>query len=156
MPKINNNTAYPLVTTPAGADLVVCLQSDVVKKMTVDQINSVAGAAPVTVTYTTTATTTLTVADMNLILAVEVAGATVVNLPSVAAGDIGTWVIIHKMGAGNLVINAADSDKINDSSAGGAITNDTAAQTYAVISLVLITATEWRQQNMPLGSWTTS
>jgi len=156
MPKINNNTAYPLVTTPAGADLVVCLQSDVVKKMTVDQINSVAGAAPVTVTYTTTATTTLTVADMNLILAVEVAGATVVNLPSVAAGDIGTWVIIHKMGAGNMTINAADSDLVNDSSAGGSISNSVAAQTYGVITLALITATKWRQQGFPLGTWVTA
>ena len=153
MPKITNDTAYPAVTTPAGADEVICLQSDVVKKMTVDQINSVAGAAPVTVTYSTDATTNLTTATMNKVLALEVAGATAVNLPSVAAGDVGLWITIHKLGAGNLVINAADSDVINDSSPGGSISNTVAAQTYACIGLILVTATEWRQRGFPLGTW---
>lgn len=154
MPKITNDTFYPAVSVPALTDELIVLQSDVVKKETISQALSLAAE---TVTYNAADTTiTLTTSDLNKVLAVNNALAVQVNLPSVAAANIGAWIEIHRMGAGSLTIDAADSDVINDSSAGGKIACTTAGQTYAVIRLRLVTATIWRMAAMPMGSWTTA
>jgi len=157
MPKITNDTAYPATSSAALTDELVCLQSDVVKKMPVSQAVALAVAAADHVTYNAADTTiTLGLADLNEVLVVENALAVAVNLPSVGAGDVGCWIQIHKRGAGSLTINAADSDTIEDSAGGGKVANTTAAQTYANIRLQLITATEWAIVGMPTGTWTTT
>jgi hypothetical protein len=98
-------------------------------------------------------TITLTTSDMNGVLLVENAAAVNVNLPSIDSDDIGSWIKIHKMGAGDLTINRADSDAIED---GTAVANTTAAQTWANIELFVATASKWKFNGPPLGNWATS
>ena len=106
------------------------------------------------VTYNNSDTTiTLTTADLNSVLIVDNASPVAVNLPSVAAGDIGKLIRIYKEGAGNLTINRADSDVIED---GTSVANTQAAETWANIGLLLGTATKWKFLGAPLGSWSTS
>lgn len=75
------------------------------------------------------------------------------TLPSVAAGNIGLMYRFVKLGAGQVTIDAADSDTIADSGAGDTIYCDDTG--YATITLVLATATAW-QIVAGQGSWTTT
>lgn len=63
------------------------------------------------------------------------------NLPSVASGDIGLEYTIIKLGAGQVTIDAADSDLIEDSGAGDTIY--CADDGIATITLKLVTETQW-------------
>lgn len=65
------------------------------------------------------------------------------NLPSVGTGDIGVWFTIVKLGAGNVIIDAADSDVIENSGAGGTIYNNQPSETYATVILKLVLETKW-------------
>lgn len=77
------------------------------------------------------------------------------TLPSVAAGDIGKTINFAKTGAGKVTITTSDSDTIGGSSAGGTVYNDEAGETYATMSLVLVTATDWYISSY-LGTWVTT
>jgi hypothetical protein len=106
------------------------------------------------VTYNNTDTTiNLTTSNLNSVLLVENAAAVTINLPSVNSLDIGKWVQIHKMGAGNINITRADSDTIED---GTSVANTTAAQTWANVTLFLARETLWKFYGSPLGNWSTS
>jgi len=110
-----------------------------------------------TIIYNNSDTTiTLTVSDLRVLLLVDNASAVAVNLPSVDSDDIGEWINIHKMGAGNLTIIGADSDTIADSAGGGNVANTTAGETFAMVALVLARSTAWRFRNTPLGHWRTT
>jgi len=76
-------------------------------------------------------------------LSMSAAGLKTFTLPSVAAGDIGKILTFIKLGAGQVTIDAADSDTIHDSSAGGTLTNAQAGETYATVTLMLTSATTW-------------
>ena len=109
-----------------------------------------------TVVYNATDTTiNLAIADLNKIHVIDNPLAVVVNLPSVDADDVLRWIEFHKIGVGNLTINAADADVIADSAAGGNIANTAAAETFSFVKLGLIRATRWGIRGM-LGSWTTT
>jgi hypothetical protein len=97
----------------------------------------------------------VTTAQVGKVLVYNSAGHKTFNLPSVAAGDVGTWYTFKKSGAGNVVIQAADADIIIDSAAGGTLTNSTAAETYATVMLVLVDATHWASQGGS-GTWVAS
>jgi len=77
------------------------------------------------------------------------------NLPSVGAGDVGLWFTFIKLGAGKLTIDAADSDVIADSGAGDTIYDDIAGETYATITLVLVSETQWAITGAH-GTWVTT
>lgn len=79
----------------------------------------------------------------------------VFNLPSVDATNIGIWFTFVKIGAGKVTIQAADSDVIIDSSAGGTVYNGEAGETYATLTLELVSATKW-VATAAFGSWTTA
>lgn len=64
------------------------------------------------------------------------------TLPSVGASDVGKSITLAKSGSGQVVVQAADSDTIMASVAGGNIYNDT-AETDATITLLLIAETRW-------------
>jgi len=55
----------------------------------------------------------------------------------------------------NLVIDAAAGDYIADSSSGGTITNATAAEAYAQITLVSVADDMWAIEGA-MGTWTTA
>lgn len=98
---------------------------------------------------------TLTTADFGKTITVNSGSTQTINLPSVDATNIGGWFTIVKLGAGQVTIDAPDSDLIADSSAGGTIYNNVAAETYAVITLQLVSATQWVIVSAH-GTWTTT
>jgi len=98
---------------------------------------------------------TLTTSDAGKTVTMTSADTEVINLPSVAAAQKGMQFTIVKLGAGQVTIQAADSDIIVDSSAGGTILNSQAAEVYATITLRLVTATLWTIVGM-IGTWTTT
>lgn len=83
------------------------------------------------------------------------AGDKIFNLPSVGADDVGLEIDLGKIGAGKLTIQAADSDKINDSSAGGTLFNAQAAEVYARARLKLVAETQWSAEVVGMG-WITT
>lgn len=77
------------------------------------------------------------------------------SLPSVAAGDVGTTYTFAKLGAGQVTVDAADSDTIGNSSAGGTVYCAIAGETYATITLQLVAATNWAILGFN-GTWVTT
>lgn len=77
------------------------------------------------------------------------------SLPSVDATNAGTWYIFVKIGTGKVTIDAADSDVINDSTAGGGIYDAQTNETYAVIIVELVSETQWVAYG-GVGTWTTN
>jgi hypothetical protein len=104
------------------------------------------------VTNTTDTTITLGTSAFNKAYLIENASDVVITLPSIGTSDIGNWIYIYKMGAGDVTINRADSDTIED---GTSVANTTAAQTWANIKLIVATSTKWKMEAV-LGSWSTS
>jgi len=76
-----------------------------------------------------------------------------VTLPS-AASDIGAQFTIVKLGAGQVTVQAAGGDKIADSSIGGSVYDDVAAETYANITVQVAKANQWVIVGGH-GTWTT-
>ncbi|MCX5793463.1 MAG: DUF1566 domain-containing protein [Elusimicrobia bacterium] len=85
----------------------------------------------------------LTAADFGKTITVNSAGGQTVTLPAVTAADIGATVTVVKLGTGLLIIQAAGSTYIQDSTAGGTIHSQAAGPAYASITLRLVTATQW-------------
>ena len=87
----------------------------------------------------------LATSELNAIHTMNSASDKTFTLPSIAASEIGDWVIFVKLGAGKVTIDCADSDIIrsiiSSSSAGGTVYN--AIDQYAVIHLLIISATEY-------------
>jgi len=78
------------------------------------------------------------------------------TLPSVGSSDIGLYFTFVKLGVGNLVIQASDSDTILDSNAGGTLSNITADDIYSSVTLLLISETKWIVKDATSGYWVTS
>ena len=78
------------------------------------------------------------------------------TLPSVGSSDIGLYFTFVKLGTGNLVIQASDSDTILDSNAGGTLSNTTADDIYSSVTLLLISETKWIVKEATSGYWVTS
>lgn len=100
-------------------------------------------------------TTTLTTADFGRTVIVNSASARQVSLPSVDTPQIGGWFRVIKLGAGAVTVQAADSDTINGGAAGGSIICNVAGETFAYITLRLVSATAWVIES-GVGSWNTS
>ena len=101
------------------------------------------------------ADTTLTTADFGRTVIVNSASARTVYLPSVDTPQIGGWFKIVKLGAGSVTIDAADSDAINGGAAGGTLINSVAGETFAYVTVRLVSATAWVIEG-GMGSWATS
>jgi len=100
-------------------------------------------------------TTTLTTADFGRTVIINSASARQVSLPSVDTPEIGGWFRVVKLGAGAVTIQAADSDIINGGAAGGSIICNVAGETFAYITLRLVSGTAWVIES-GMGSWNTS
>jgi len=94
-------------------------------------------------TVTKTDNYVVTTADFGKTLVMNSANDKTFTLPSVAAGNVGAILKFAKIGAGKVTIDAADSDTIADSSAGGTIYNNIATQTYATLTIQLVSTTAW-------------
>jgi hypothetical protein len=106
-------------------------------------------------TETKTDTYNVTTTDTGKTLVMNSANDKIFNLPSVDATNVGTFYTFVKIGAGKVTIDATDSDLIADSSAGGTIYDSQAAETYANITLQLVSATQWVITGFN-GTWTTT
>jgi len=93
---------------------------------------------------------------LDKVLTMSSANAKTFTLPSVDASNIGAIVTFVKLGAGQVTIDAADSDTIHDSAAGGTIYNATAAETYATVTLLLTSATTWNILSSSGFGWITT
>jgi hypothetical protein len=98
---------------------------------------------------------TLVTGDMNKVYTCDSASPQTFNLPSVGAGDVGMWITIIKLGAGSVIIDAADSDTIADSGVGLTIYNDMITETWATITLMLASETKWVITSSD-GTWITT
>ena len=101
-----------------------------------------------------TASYIVTTSDLGKSLRMTAAGETTVTLPSVSASQDGMEITICKLGAGKLIISRADSDTIAD--AGVTIYNDTAAETYANLTLGYVNSTTNWQIVGGHGTWVTT
>ena len=110
-------------------------------------------AQPVVVTKTSDYT--ITTADFGKTLRMNSASAYTFTLPSVGSTEDGSRLCISKLGAGKVTIQAADSDLIGNSSAGGTLYNNT-AELYAVVNLEYIHAIVTWVIRGAHGSWTTT
>ena len=150
------NTIKPLIdndnldigTGTFNAGSITISGSDVTTKEYVDD------SIDFTVVYNNSDTTiNLALSDLGKTLLIENASDVTVNLPSVTVDNIGKWIRIHKMGAGDLTINRADSDTIED---GISVSNIVSSEIWASISLFLATATKWKFEHSPTGTWNTA
>ncbi len=82
----------------------------------------------------------ITTSDFYKSLRMNSASAKIFTLPSVDSTTDGAWITIMKVGAGRVTIQAADLDKIHDSSAGGTMYCDAAAEIYANVTLEYVDA----------------
>jgi hypothetical protein len=101
------------------------------------------------------ADTTLTASDFGKTVVVNSSSARQVNLPSVDVSHIGAWFEIVKLGSGNVTIDAADSDTIEDGAAGGTLVNDRSDESGVGVIVQLVAATAWRIR-AGYGTWKTS
>lgn len=101
--------------------------------------------------------TILTLTDMRKIHIMDISGGEkTFTLPSVAAANLGDWIILVRLGTANrLLIQAADTDTILDSSAGGTIECSDATYDLSAFSPLLLTATRWGAGPGCFGIWDT-
>jgi hypothetical protein len=110
---------------------------------------------PTAAIINTTASITLTTADLGKNVRVTSSSSRTVTLPSMALENDGAKLRVTKLGAGNVVIQTADSDYVGDSTAGGTCTNSTATETYAYLDLEYVdSATRWLMSGH--GTWVTA
>jgi len=117
----------------------------------------VSGTAKVSRILTETKTSSpvnMTISDFGKTIVVDSTSAVTVNLPSVDASNLGAWFTIVKVNSGNVIIHAADSDYIADSSTGGNISNTVSTEIYANITVQLSKADKWAVLGGH-GTWTT-
>jgi hypothetical protein len=95
----------------------------------------------------------IVVGDTGKVL-VDTAGITF-TLPVIAAGDVGTEVILVKNNAGTTMVQANTGQHIADSNSAGTIYDSQASETYAALVLVAISTTQWIIVGMD-GTWTTT
>ena len=76
-------------------------------------------------------------------------------MPVIAAGDVGTEVILVKNNAGTTTVQANTGQHIADSNSAGTIYDSQASETYAALVLVAISTTQWIIVGMD-GTWTTT
>lgn len=96
---------------------------------------------------------TVLVTDSGRTLVMNSTGNKTFTLPSVGAGDVGLTYTFININTGRLTIQAADSDIIDDSSAGGtAYSDDDNNPTYTIR---LASTTRWETIGAN-GTWTTT
>lgn len=95
-------------------------------------------------------------ADLNKVLVMNSASATILTLPAVTADHIGKFVRVHKDGAGNVTVAANGTDVIASGGAGStAVNSESGDEDEGMLDLEVTAAGVWRLVGM-FGSWTIS
>jgi len=95
------------------------------------------------------------VGDSRKVLTMSYATLKTFTLPVITSNDIGTHFTFVKKGAGKVTIQANTGQTIDGSGIAGTIYNDQAGETYATISMVAISTTQWVITGY-YGTWTTT
>ena len=96
---------------------------------------------------------TLALAGLNQIYTVNSGAAVNLTLPVVTGDNNGTWLRVHKLGAGNVTLTPGGTDAIAAGGAGVAIANTEAGEVKAAfIELECIGAGQWVISGI-LGTW---
>jgi len=91
--------------------------------------------------------------DFDKIITVSSSSVVTLTLPAVVASDKGSWIRVHKLGTGNVVITPNGADVIAAGSAGTAISNTESAEAKAAfIELEVTAAGQWSIAGI-LGTW---
>lgn len=114
---------------------------------------TVTATAFIAATTTKTADYSVASTDFGKTIIVNSSDSKTMALPSVGSSDVGAWVRVIKLGSGQVTIDAADSDLIDDSGAGDTIYCDDAG--LASITLMLVSETQWAIV-AAIGTWTTT
>lgn len=97
--------------------------------------------------------TSATISTFNQVYTVNSGVAVTLTLAETASANVGEFLEIHKLGAGNLTITAGGSDTIADGAAGTSITNSTAGEAKAAfIRLRCVAVGQWLLIGM-YGTW---
>ena len=97
--------------------------------------------------------TSATISTFNQVYTVNSASAVTLTLAETTADDVGKFLEVHKLGAGNLTITAGGSDTIADGGAGTSIVNSTAGEAKAANMILRCVAVgQWMIHSM-LGTW---
>jgi hypothetical protein len=104
---------------------------------------------------TKTADYTVLTSDLGVgtTLVLNSAGGHTFTLPELSAGDLGKPLTCVKAGAGTLLVTAPTGVTITGSGAGGSLFNDLASETWATVTLLPITTTQWVITGSH-GTWT--
>ena len=106
-------------------------------------------------TDTKTDSYTILTSDIAKTIVMNSASNKIIYLPSVNSTNIRFYVTIAKINSGTLTIQAADNDIIIDSGAGATIYNNESGETYATITLQLVSETKWVAVGGS-GTWVTT
>jgi hypothetical protein len=98
---------------------------------------------------------TVRYSDSGKTLVMDSASDKTFTLPSVSANNVGLTFTFVKINSGRVTIQAADSDTIDNSTGGGTIYDSQAGETYATITIQLVTETKWVVIGIR-GTWSTS
>ena len=146
-------------TTASSTNKVVNLNSDLLDGYDWDDGQDVvfgSTQAKQISTLAKTADYAVTTDDFGKSIRVTSTSTVTMTLPSVGADEDGALLRFVKCAAGQLTIDAADSDKIADSGAGDTIYNAVAAQTYATISLEYVHSLVTWVVTGAHGTWVTT
>ena len=94
--------------------------------------------------------------DFGKLLTMTNADAKTFFLPAVDLDDVGFYVNFARLGTGDVIIKAAGTDTIQDSTAGGTLYNDLAEETFALMRLRIIAAATWMIEYFTGSGWRTS
>ena len=99
---------------------------------------------------------TVKITDKGKILVMNSSAEKDFNLPSVGSADIGTEFTFATIGSGKTIIDPADADTIDDSTAStGNISATAAAGVVPTITIQLVSETQWAIKAAN-GTWTTT
>ena len=107
-------------------------------------------------TLAKTADYAVTTDDFGKSIRVTSGGTITMTFPSVGAAEDGALLRYVKCGAGKLILDAADSDKVADSGAGGTIYNDVATQIFVPISFEYVHSIVTWVITGAMGTWVTT
>lgn len=104
--------------------------------------------------HTDETSVTLEVSDLNKVHIFSTATSKcTVYLPSVSSTELGYWLKARKAGAGEVEIQAADSDTLMDT--GDTQVNNSTSNVNEILGLYLETASHWATDGL-VGTWTSS
>lgn len=106
-------------------------------------------------TLTKTDNYTLLIADFNKTLVMDSASNKTFTIPTATATEIGSRITFVKTNTGKVTLQLPASTTLVDSSAAGTMYNDLTNETWATVTIQLVTATKWVVVG-GFGTWITT